>query len=505
MRKKIAFITLYDTICYGTRLLSRIVSESQCEPHLIFLKKERYFPLLKKKDEYKTYQFYYNGLLRGSCYAIDHISDTEIKILLDTLEKICPSIICLSTRSFALSICRNLFPLIKKRLPSVPIVAGGWGPTLEVEKFLEFCDYVCFGEGESTMRSICKSLNQNRSFKDIPNLVYRTDNRLVRNKVEHAISIDELNELPLPDFSVEHKYLISDNKIEFGEKFYNEKIYDLFAARGCPLYCSYCLSSKYNIIYKKYSGIACPKYRLRDIDTVFAEAMRAKERGAKYLRIKDEVFPIVKVWVQEFIERYPREIGLPFFAHVRPEFHDPETLRKLKEAGLRVTILGIQSGSQEIRTKIYNRKLPKNQVVQFAKTLHKLDIQFIYHFIYRNPFEREHHLKESLEFTYELPYAKPFFFKLEPLPGTPLKKMIDSKNPTPIPVSISDWYALLHSMSLNGPFLRRMARFIHTHKLFRRFPLALIIFFVPSLGKELYITIQNRLILKASFNYFRIT
>ena len=500
--KKIVFLTYYDMICYGTRLLSAIVNNCGLESHLILFKKETsYVPIFKRTDKYQTYQYYYNGLLRGSHYAVDRITDQEVRLMLDTIEDISPSLICLSTRSFAYELSKEVFQKIRQKFPKVPILSGGWGPTLEPEKFLEFSDYVCFGEGEETIKHVCFSLKDGISFADAPNLIYYKEGRLVRNPVVPAITKEKLNEIPFPDFELKNKYLISANKIFLGKEFYNNKVYDCFCARGCPLNCTYCLSGKYTKIYKEFSGKICPKYRLRDLDKVFEELHLAKERGAEFIRFKDEVFPIHQSWIKEFLRRYPKEINLPFFGFLRPEFHNQETIRMLRDAGLAVTMVGIQSGAKEVRKDIYKRKLPKRKVIEFSKTLDDLGIQFSYHFIYRNPFEKEDHLKESLEFTYKLPPRNVFIFKLEFFPGSTLSKMVYEKKPVPIPTNIADWYAILHSMSLKGKIYKKMTKIIHRLNLLKQFPYMLSFFFIPSLVKEFFDVLKNRYFLRASLHF----
>lgn len=503
-RKKVVLITLYDMICLGTRILGSIVEQAGLEPHLVLLKKESQSFLVKRKDQFKNYQYIYNGLLRGSYYAVDPVTEKEVELLVRLLKKISPALIGISTRSFSYEVCKKIFPVVRRELPQIPIVAGGWGPTLEPEKFLEFSDFVCFGEGEHTMAAICRSISKNRDFTDAPNLVYHRRGRLTRNPVDRAISVEELNKVPFPDFKVANKYLIAGNRVSPGKDFYNHRAYDVFAARGCPFNCTYCLSGKYATIYKTHSGKSCPKYRLRDIDVVFEEMRQAKERGAEFIRIKDEVFPIRKKWVDAFLERYPREIGLPFFGYLRPEFHDEDTIRALKAAGLIITVVAVQSGCREIRRKIYKRTLSEEKVLAFAILLKELGIDFHYHFIYRNPFEKANHLDESLEFTYRLPYGNAMIFKLEPFPDSPIKKMIETHKPEPLPPALSDWYAVLHSMSLKSRLLRRCARLIHRHRLMQRMSFAFLVLFIPSLLREGYTLLENRFFVKMHFRYGRI-
>ena len=499
--KKVLFITLYDEICYGVRLLSAVVKDCGLESHVVLLKGETaYVPIWREKDDYSSYQYYYNGLLRGSFYAVDPITPQEIEHLLGLIRDIAPDLICLSTRSFAYSVCKNLFPLIKQNVPQTPIIAGGWGPTLEPEKFLEFCDYVCFGEGEKTLQSICACLQQGRDFKAVNNLLYYDNGNLIQNQVEKPLNVKEMNAMPFPDFSVDHKYLIHHGKLRLGEDFYNPKVYDCFAARGCPMNCSYCMSSKYDAVYREKIQHGCPKYRLRDLEVVLQEVKAAQRRGAKLIRFKDEVFPLKPSWVKEFLVRYKAEVDLPFFGYMRPEFHSLETIKALKDAGLFLSMVGIQSGSAAIR-EIYHRKLPKDQVIDFARVLKENDIEYCYHFIYRNPFEKEEHLRESLEFTYHLPYAKTFIFKLETFPKSPISEMIALAQPEHLPKNIQNWYAILHSLSLKNAPLRKVAQVAHRYNLCRRHPGMLSTFFLPYILKELWNLLKNKFLFDAKLRF----
>jgi len=468
-------------MCIGTRILSSIAKECGCNTSLIFVKKESYVPIFTNKSQYQSYQFIFNGLIWGSCYAASKITNKEEELLFKKLSEIKPAAICLSTRTFAKDICKDLFPKIKQKVGDVPIFSGGWGPSLEPEEFLQFSDYVTFGEGEKVIKKICHALQSGQGINEIPNLIFYKNSRIQRNNVIKPLSIQEINELPFPDYSIDNSFLIHKNKIYKGQEFFDHKVYDIFAARGCPLNCSYCLSSKYSKLYKDASGTSCPKYRLKSFDVFLNELRYAKNAGAKYIRIKDEIFPMSKSWIDKFLEIYPKEINLPFFAYVRPEFHSPEILKKMSKSGLRITVVGIQSGSEEILHDIYLRDLDKKDAIDFARTLKANNISFFYHFIYNNPFEREEHLKESLFYTYELPYGQSMIFRLEPHPSTPIANMIKEKNPTPIDSTISEWYSMLHALSLNGKLTRHISKVLYKYKIFRNTPKLLAFLFAPLL------------------------
>ena len=116
-KHKFLLITLYDTVFYGGRILSSIIKRENFECHIVFLKDIKGIPIVKDKDEYLSYQYLYNGLLRGSCYAVDKITHDDINILIHLIREVSPDVIGLSTRSFAYEICLKIFPLVKKYSP----------------------------------------------------------------------------------------------------------------------------------------------------------------------------------------------------------------------------------------------------------------------------------------------------------------------------------------------------------------------------------------------------
>ena len=105
--------------------------------------------------------------------------------------------ICLSTRSFGYSLSKKIISLIK-RVYDIPVIGGGWGPTLEPAKFLEFCDYVCFGEGEAAISQISRKLsNDENDIHTVDNLFFRRNGTIIKNRTAHPLCNADLKQLPL--------------------------------------------------------------------------------------------------------------------------------------------------------------------------------------------------------------------------------------------------------------------------------------------------------------------
>ena len=124
-------------------------------------------------------------------------------------------------------------------------------------------------------------------------------------------------------------------------------------------------------------------------------------------------------------------------------------------------------------------------------SLENLDIEFVYHFIYFNPFEEEKHLIEQLKFIYNLPYAIAIFIKLNPFPCTIIKEKIEKEKPEFLPVKTISWFAKIHSLALRGPILRRISKVIFRYNLFRNIPEFINILFIPAFIIEVFNAIKK--------------
>lgn len=477
-KQKVLFFTLYDNICIGSRILSSIAQEQGLESHLVIFKDQRTRARISDSKDHLSYQFYFDGIKYGSCYAAYKYTETEINLFIDLVKNIAPDIMCLSTRSFGYSASKEIVQKLRE-LKDTPVIAGGWGPSLEKENFLEFCDYVCFGEGEKVMYDICrKILKSDYDFSDVKNLCYRKNGVIISNPLNTPLTNEELTAVPFADFSQNNKYLIDGNKMKYGFESFNVKIYNCLAGRGCPLNCTYCMSSKYAAIYKDY-GFEVKRYRIRDVDRVIDELIKAKEEGATYIRISDEIFPIWPDWIQRFMWRYRREVDLPFFAYVRPEFHSPKVIKGLIEIGMTSSIVGIQAGSDRIRKKIFKRVLPEHKLVEFAKLLKANEIEYTYHLINFNPFETEDDMRKTLELLNRLPYAPLVLFKLVPFSGTPIKRMIDERDPQMLPENTQKWYGFLYAMAVKSRNFRSLGKIIYNQGLLTNNISMMAIMFMP--------------------------
>ncbi len=78
-----------------------------------------------------------------------------------------------------------------------------------------------------------------------------------------------------------------------------------------------------------------------------------------HLEFLDDCFCLNKDWLKEFLQKYKKEnINLPMIVNTRVDLLDEETLKDLKEAGMRELCLGVETGNEGIRKNTLIINLP---------------------------------------------------------------------------------------------------------------------------------------------------
>jgi radical SAM superfamily enzyme YgiQ (UPF0313 family) len=77
---------------------------------------------------------------------------------------------------------------------SAPLIWGGYDPTIHPEDCLDFCDFVCFGEGDTTSLEIAGCIDRSQPHEQVPNLAYRRGGEMIANG--RAPLVTDLDALP---------------------------------------------------------------------------------------------------------------------------------------------------------------------------------------------------------------------------------------------------------------------------------------------------------------------
>lgn len=147
--------------------------------------------------------------------------------------------------------------------------------------------------------------------------------------------------------------------------------------------------------------------------------------GIKRVKFYDDLFATNKKWTDEFVVKYPREVGLPFDALLNPQ-HVTETLvDKLKQAGMTLVEMGIQNGSERVSNELYDRRLGNDKLRKAVRILHESGLRVHYDLIIDNPLETSQDKRDCFEFMLDIPRPYSLFIlSLTHFPGTPLTERL---------------------------------------------------------------------------------
>ena len=191
-----------------------------------------------------------------------------------------------------------------------------------------------------------------------------------------------------------------------------------FATRGCPYSCSYCFNSAFNKMHKDKGEVL----RRRSVENLILELEQVKQHGRlDFVRFGDDTF-VMKYdhWVEEFCDKYPKRVGVPFYFLIHPNLANETLIRELKKAGCHSIMLGVESGNETVRRKVLDRYVADATIKKAFDLYHKYDIKVFSNTILGLPETTLKEDLESLEFTLD---CRPFysgFTVFTPFPGTTL-------------------------------------------------------------------------------------
>ena len=190
----------------------------------------------------------------------------------------------------------------------------------------------------------------------------------------------------------------------------------MITTRGCPFNCGYCANASLSKVYGR-------KVRERSVENCMEELRSVKKDPyVLYINFQDDCFFVHdREWIKRFCKEYKKDVHLPFIVRAIPTLLDREKLFMLRDAGLSVVIMGIQSASDRVNFYIYNRQIKFQSVKKAAELISEVKALPYYEMIVDNPYETEEEMIETIDSMITL--RKPYTISLAHLtffPGTPL-------------------------------------------------------------------------------------
>lgn len=309
----------------------------------------------------------------------------------------------------ALAVSRAL----KAASPSMPVVWGGWHPSLFADECLAdpAVDIVVSGQGEAAFREIVERLIAGEP----------VDQR-------HARPISDLNDFPPHDYSlipVERYFALK-----------GARQVDYISSQGCRFRCAFCADPA--VFARGWTGL--------HPDRVADEAAFLRGRyDMRELAFQDETFftsaPRVDSMAEQFLRR---DLRITWTATLRADQAcriGEDLFAKAVRAGLRRVMVGVESGSQAMLDRL-QKDMKIDQVRLAAEMCTRHRVGAIFNFIVGFPGEPDESIRATLSFAKQLRRTNPEFetpiFYYRPYPGNPMAEL-SAANGYVFPRGLEEW------------------------------------------------------------------
>src|SRR5207237_8224177 len=291
---------------------------------------------------------------------------------------------------------------IKDINPGVKIGMIGAKVAVESEQSLRDApavDFVARNEFDFTIKEAADGI----AWKDIRGLSYRNEQGVIIHNEDRA-NLENMDALPwvTPVYK-------RDLKIEnYFVGYLKHPYVSFYTGRGCKSRCTFCLWPQ---------TVGGHRYRVRSVEDVAAEVKWAKQAFPQVREIffDDDTFTD-NLPRAEAIARELSKIGVTWLCNAKANV-PRKTLEILKDNGLRLLLVGYESGNQQI---LYNIK--KGMRIEFArrftKDCHDLGITIHGTFILGLPGETKETIEETIRFATDINPHTIQVSLAAPYPGT---------------------------------------------------------------------------------------
>jgi anaerobic magnesium-protoporphyrin IX monomethyl ester cyclase len=296
---------------------------------------------------------------------------------------------------------------------------GGHFPSLSYEHTIELIpglDSVVRFEGEATLLEMIDRLSTGHDWHDVMGIAYRKGDEVIATTPRPLVP--DLDSLPYPERDACR-----------GTTILGRRAIPLLASRGCIRTCSFC---SIHVFYRVAPGKVV---RTRKPAKVVEEIRLLHERdGITIFLFQDDDFPVFGVvwqrWAREFIAELHRN-RLPGRAiwkiNCRSDAVDPMLFAEMRDAGLFMVYMGLESGSEQGLTTLH-KQINVGQNLRAVATLKELGIMFEFGFMLFDPSTTFESVADNLDFLRTIVgdgAAPATFCRMIPYDGTPIKDELE--------------------------------------------------------------------------------
>ena len=290
----------------------------------------------------------------------------------------------------AVALCREF----RARHPSVPIVWGGYFPSLYTDAALNagYVDFAVRGQGEEAIRELLEALRGSRSLASVRGLSFKDAFGLhVHNGERPLRSPNDFPWLPYHGLQSIERYLLPT--------FLGRRTGVHQASIGCPFRCQFCGVVP---IFDGRQKVEAPER------TAEVLAMLQRRYGMDAVQFYDNNFFLNEARARRQAELFT-PLRLRWWAEGRIDTflrYSDATLQELRRSGATMIFFGAESGSNEVLRDM-NKGITAEQTLELASRIRRFGIIPEFSFVVGNPAAPEKDTRETIRFVRRIKRLNP--------------------------------------------------------------------------------------------------
>jgi len=253
----------------------------------------------------------------------------------------------------------------------------------------------------------CKEVCEDRPLESVSGLSFRKEGKIIHNPERELIH----NMDALPWVADVYKRDLEIEKYFIG--YLMHPYISMYTGRGCPAQCTFCLWPQ---------TIGGHKYRVRSAENVAAEMSYMKKLfpQVREFFFDDDTFTANLPRAREIAKKLA-PLGLTWSCNSRANL-DEDTIRFFKDCGLRLFLVGYESGNDDILKRI-KKGVTTDEMRRFTKACHRVGVVIHGTFILGLPVETPETIEQTMRFAQDLDVFSMQVSLAAPYPGTELYEM----------------------------------------------------------------------------------
>ena len=286
------------------------------------------------------------------------------------------------------------------------IIIGGTHATVLDEQVMKECqsiDIVARQEYDFTIDEIINNIND---LSNVDGITYRDAKGNIIRRPDRPW-LEELDRLPMVSKVYEQFLNVNDYCYAFAQS----PMIQIFSSRGCPFHCNFCSYPE---------SMSGRRFRRRSVSN-FVDELEYIHNKMSYIReifIEDDTFTVDKRRVVEVCDEIERRgLKIVWSCNSRADTLDYATMKRMKEVGCRLLVVGYESGNQKVLDET-KKGIKLENSLEFARNAKKLGIKVFGCFMIGLKGDNLETIEDTFNFAKKVYPDMCFFQQAVPFPGT---------------------------------------------------------------------------------------